>query len=236
MTEAALPAVIRSIEEQAMPKPGLYRVDAEGHCDEPFRGGADAAAPYLVLLHGTFSRAESAFAKLFASEQWATLVRAYPGRIVALQHHTVTRSPSANALDLVRAFAADQEGEQPPRLHLLSHSRGGLIGELLCRFPLSERERQNRDELLEKCFAGSQYQGIRSELAELEGRLSGGRPPFIVERFLRVAAPAAGTQLAGEKLDRYLSVLLSVIGRLVDGAGTSKKPCCCSEWMSTVTT
>ena len=48
-------------------------------------------------------------------------------RIFALEHHTLSASPATNALELARLLPVDA------KVHLVSHSRGGLIGELLCR-------------------------------------------------------------------------------------------------------
>ena len=53
------------------------------------------------------------------------LFNAYDDRVYALDHPTVGVSPIANALTLVNACP------QGARLHLLTHSRGGLVAEVL---------------------------------------------------------------------------------------------------------
>src|SRR5262249_37048354 len=96
----------------------------------------DNRAPYLLFLHGTASSIAGSFGGLspspddiedaIPSDDWEALKRKYPGRILGLQHKTLSVSPVSNALDTARLLP---EGAQ---LHLISHSRGGLIGELLC--------------------------------------------------------------------------------------------------------
>ena len=51
----------------------------------------------------------------------------YGGEMYAFEHRTLTESPIENALALAEALP------DGARLHLVSHSRGGLVGELLCR-------------------------------------------------------------------------------------------------------
>src|SRR5690606_33616845 len=58
---------------------------------------------------------------------WKSLADRYKGRIFALDHHTMGQGPIENALAAVRNFKPNA------RIHLVSHSRGGMIGELLCR-------------------------------------------------------------------------------------------------------
>jgi hypothetical protein len=59
-------------------------------------------------------------------EEWNALSHKYQGRILGLQHKTLSVSPVQNALDAARLLPVGTQ------LHLVSHSRGGLIGELLC--------------------------------------------------------------------------------------------------------
>ena len=57
----------------------------------------------------------------------ATLFTHYGGRVYALDHPTLSQSPIANALTLARALP------KGATLHLLTHSRGGLVAEILAR-------------------------------------------------------------------------------------------------------
>jgi hypothetical protein len=76
----------------------------------------------LLFVHGTFSTAHSAFAGLTA-EDVAALSAAYGGRLYALDHFTLSHSPTRNVEEFVGrlpvglAFNSD----------IVCHSRGGLV-------------------------------------------------------------------------------------------------------------
>nr|MBP8217673.1 hypothetical protein [Thauera sp.] len=117
-------------------KPGLHALSLDGAfalaplADEALLPAT--AEPLLILLHGTASSTQGSFGKLWAADNAAgrdartRLAATYAGRAFAFEHRSLTESPVANALALVRRLP---KGAQ---LHLVSHSRGGLVGELLC--------------------------------------------------------------------------------------------------------
>ncbi|HRC77920.1 MAG TPA: hypothetical protein PLO33_19705, partial [Kouleothrix sp.] len=59
----------------------------------------------LVLIHGTFVETVSTFGKLWAlhPDRVRDLFKCYEGRVYALDHETLGKSPIANALTLVQA-------------------------------------------------------------------------------------------------------------------------------------
>lgn len=201
--------------------PGVYALTPQALA--PLKGsGAKraslpaAAEPLLVLMHGTFVDTASTFAKLWTQHPQVLqqLFAHYGGRVYALDHPTLTASPIANALTLVRALP------KGARLHLLTHSRGGVVAEVLaraCAGPLAAAELE--------LFAGDGYAAHRAELGELVQQAQA--KAIRVERVLRVACPARGTLLASGRLDAYLSVLkwglelagLPVLPELVDFLG-----------------
>jgi tetratricopeptide (TPR) repeat protein len=211
LADMAAAEIAHHFESQQQPGPGLYYAqelfewDAKATQD-PGAGAPKAIKPgklessdkpYLVLLHGTASSTKASFGRLARSGDWQSLTQKYGRQILALDHRTLSASPEQNALDLARLL--------PPkaRLHLLSHSRGGLIGELLARGPVLREalevfKRPNRPEDEIKTILA-----LSEELAKKQ---------FRIERFVRVACPARGTVLASTKLDRYLSILLNLIG------------------------
>ncbi len=128
----------------------------------------------------------------------------YGDDIFAFEHRTLTEGPIANALALARALPEDA------RLHLVTHSRGGLIGELLCLGQLAGGATGPDPRLLER-FSGP-WEAQRPELEDLLALLR--EKKVRVERFVRVACPARGTTLASARADRWFSTLLSLIGRL----------------------
>ncbi len=153
--------------------------------------------PLLVLVHGTFVDTVSTFGKLWNLHPQTVreLFQHYAGRVYALDHPTLGVSPIGNALTLVRALPAGA------RLHLLTHSRGGLVAEVLARAcgggALSPQELA--------LFAEPRYEQHRNDLQALahEAQTKG----LKVERVVRVACPARGTTLASKRFDAYLSVL-----------------------------
>ena len=153
--------------------------------------------PLLVLVHGTFVDTISTFGKLWAMHPQTVrdLFTRYKNRVYALDHPTMGESPITNALALVSAMPAGA------RLHLVTHSRGGLVAEVLARAcgggPLGA------DTLA--LFQGEFYAKHRTDLQALVKMAQS--KGLKVERVVRVACPARGTLLASKRLDAYLSVL-----------------------------
>ena len=201
--KAGAQVLANKIEDKLDPKPGLYRYD-ELETDKAITAELpDSDKPYLIFLHGTFSSVAGSFSKLWEHEEWQTLANNYPGRIYALQHRSVSESPIDNALQLLERLPANA------RLHLISHSRGGLIGELLCRGAVLDGKPPFSEQHIEGLFGGNNYKDERDKIERLNALLIQKKP--YVERFVRVACPARGTTLASERLDRYLSVLVNVV-------------------------
>jgi hypothetical protein len=178
-------------------QPGLYRigpdllVERSGQVEDGDR--LDTDGPYLLLLHGTFSHTEAAFRQLHGTTEWQSIVDRYPGRVLALEHPTLGRTPAENAVDAARHLP---EGA---RLHLVSHSRGGLVGEALSYCAAAEPSLR---------AYGDAPHPDQDALPELR-RLLVSRG-VRVERFVRVACPARGTTLASRRLDRWASFLFNV--------------------------
>jgi len=181
----------------------------------------------LVFLHGTASSTDGSFGKLWdsANTEGARLRQAlaptYGERVFALEHRTLSESPIANALALAKRLPAGAE------VHLVSHSRGGLVGELLALSGCTNLAEVLSAEHLQILFAADRtlapqlglspladaemqerdaaYAADRQHLGELVALL--GEKKLRVTRFVRVACPARGTTLASGRLDRWLSVL-----------------------------
>ncbi|NUZ04276.1 DUF7379 domain-containing protein [Piscinibacter koreensis] len=157
---------------------------------------APDGGPLLVLVHGTFVDTASTFGKLWVHHGSVVrdLFARYAGRVYALDHPTMGESPIANALTLARAL--------PPgaRVHLVTHSRGGLVAEALARACAGIAPTE-----LDALFAGPGFEKHRDELRALVDEAQG--KGLRVERIVRVACPARGTLLASKRLDAYVSVL-----------------------------
>ncbi len=183
---------------------GVYELSADdlqplkgsGRKRDAVSAAADGGA-LLVLVHGTFVDTVSTFGKLWTQHPQTVraLFQHYGNRVYALDHPTLGFSPIANALTLVRAMPAGA------RLHLLTHSRGGLVAEVLARACAGKPT--GADELA--LFAGAGYAQQRADLQALATMaLAKG---LKIERVVRVACPARGTLLASRRFDAYLSVL-----------------------------
>ena len=201
---------------------GVYAQRAEAQPASLKGSGAKLAAvpaaadggPLLVLVHGTFVDTVSTFGKLWAMHPQTVrdLFTRYQGRVYALDHPTMGESPITNALALAKAMPAGA------RLHLVTHSRGGLVAEVLAR--ACGGGALGPDELA--LFDGEPCAVHRADLQALVALAQ--KKGLKVERVVRVACPSRGTLLASKRLDAYLSVLqwglqlagLTVSSQLVD--------------------
>lgn len=178
---------------------GVYELDADSLTalkdSGKLRKRIPAAAngkPTLVLLHGTFSDTPGTFSKLWTEhpDRVRTLFAKYD-KVYGLDHPTLSVSPITNVRTLVDALP------DGARLHLVSHSRGGLVAEVMARVCAGKVEMF--DSFSDPAYA-SQKSDLRSLVAEVKKR------GITVERVVRVACPARGTLLASKRLDAYLSV------------------------------
>jgi hypothetical protein len=205
------------------PGPGFYRVRAAtgAFALEP-PGTVPTDKPVLVLIHGTASSTWGSFGDLWSDARADALGRLrdrYGSNIFALEHRSLTESFVANALTLAKALPAGA------KVDLLTHSRGGLVGELLCRgsliagdpFNAAELELagilRDSDRLVATSARAEEIQQslkqVQEDLAELGRTLRRGQG-ITVEHFARVACPALGTTLVSGKLDRWLAIVANV--------------------------
>lgn len=78
--------------------------------------------PCLLLIHGTFSNAASAYKGLADSDFFARIAPRYGDRVFAYDHYSLCKTPEENARDLL---AAMPDGLGP--FDVITHSRGGLV-------------------------------------------------------------------------------------------------------------
>ncbi len=225
---AGTKALMWAIESRLDRAPGLYRWSGTGR-DASDLVAADAAAlvaaaaagqPVLVFVHGTGSSTLGSFGELQtgAGDVWAALERGYSGGVYALEHRTLSESPIESALQLARALPAGT------RLNLVSHSRGGLVADLMCLAnfePLidayeSELPGSGDADAAESARVmrelGGAHAEQRAQLRELAAELRAKK--FVLQRYVRVASPAQGTKLASANFDLFLSGLLTLIGQV----------------------
>ena len=151
--------------------------------------------PPLVLVHGTLASTSVTFDKLWKDhpQRVAAIFDHYRDRVYALDHRTLGASPISNALTLASALP------KHARVHLLTHSRGGLVAEVLARACASTGPAADL-----KFFAGKGYEQHRKDMKALQEIVAAKN--LQVGKVVRVACPARGTLLASKRLDAYLSV------------------------------
>lgn len=199
--------VAAHVEAQMKPGPGLYRCSEDDANSLQPVGSVDGTGPALLFLHGTASSTSGSFSGLWdprAGSLIKPLFKFYGGRVLAYQHRSLTESPIENALFVAEALA-NLLGKNA-ELHVVSHSRGGLIGELLARGLRKGAAPITADDLA--LFEGDNRARDRAALEKLARVLESSR--ISLTRFVRVACPARGTTLADRRLDRYLSVLINL--------------------------
>jgi len=187
--------------------PGLYRCSQASATALNAVGDLNAQNPILVMIHGTASSTDGSFGALWeggANSCYAQLEKAYNGQVLAFQHRTLTQSPIENALELTSKLP------DSARLHLISHSRGGIVGELLCRAMLKSRSPFDDSDLA--LFSDPDRKRDLEALTALRKLLAD--KGFRIERFVRTACPARGTTLVDGRLDRYLSIVVNALGRI----------------------
>ncbi|MET0963127.1 MAG: CHAT domain-containing protein [Noviherbaspirillum sp.] len=227
---AGTKALMMAIESRLTdPGPGLYRWSGNGSSGpalQPADFGAGSPLPdpvrhpILVFIHGTASSTLGSFGDLRSGnpDLWAALERRFPGGIYAFEHRTLSESPIENALQLAAALPAGAQ------ISLVSHSRGGLVADLLC---LGDFDAQIGDYAYgfegtgdpdpaeaARVLAelGGAHKEQRVQLRDLARLLREKR--LQVQRYVRCASPAQGTRLASGNFDLFLSGILTLIGQM----------------------
>ena len=232
VTRAGTRALMSAIEQRLDRKPGVYcwegrrgvhaedDDDAQALAKKRLLGAANEQLPALIFVHGTGSSTLGSFGdlQLDESELWSVLERHFTGGIYAFEHHTLSESPIENAQQLLDALPVGL------RLSLVSHSRGGLVADLLCIENFDGLIEQYRSDLpgtgdADEAEAGrvgdelkTAHAAQRELLRQLAGELAAKK--LVLQRYVRVASPAQGTLLASANLDLFLSGLLTLIGQL----------------------
>lgn len=217
--------LVKRFESNTRPGPGLYRVDRDGNLVNPVApGDLTGTGPFLLFIHGTASSTNGSFGGIFVkradkkdnpapqgpTEEWKKLRDVYEGRVLALQHRTFSESPVDNAIYAVERLP------KGARVHLVTHSRGGLVGELLGLENISDANIDVFEKKRAKDSREPRPEQAAKEAAQQLRRLAGllKEKQLVVEKFVRVAAPARGTILASGRLDLYFTIILNAVGAI----------------------
>ncbi len=166
-----------------------------------------ATRPYLLFIHGTNSSNFGAFKDLLFNDAYKKLYDKYEGRVIAFEHKTLSESPLKNIVDLLNQLPAQIS------VDVISHSRGGIVADLLAR--CSDGDRPFNDEELRIIKGNDDLQGLYDEVVLVNNAAAGKN--ILVNKMVRVACPSAGTVLIGKRLDNYVNVFCNLVN-LVPGA------------------
>jgi pimeloyl-ACP methyl ester carboxylesterase len=87
--------------------------------------------PALLFIHGTASQGHKAFGAL-PQHYLTTLHQRYDGRVFAFEHPTLSVKPDENVRWLARQLRQLMPADQELLLDVVAHSRGGLVGRVMC--------------------------------------------------------------------------------------------------------
>lgn len=181
---------------------GLFRLDSNFQFQPIIPNAANK--PYLLFLHGTNSSTEKSFGDIQGTEVWNFLTQSFKSNILAFQHESLTKSPLENTLDLVTALPQHCE------LHLVSQSRGGLIGDILCRFCGSNQNKSGFTANEIKIFKDAKRTDDLVKIEAISKILQAKQ--VSIKKYVRVACPGGGTTLASKRLDDFFNITFNLIG------------------------
>jgi hypothetical protein len=212
-TQTIVDPIVRVLAERfdskLQPEPGLYRVNNDLSRGVKVGKISISDEPILVFLHGTATTYDGSFGGLIEenTDLRAEISRVYADRIYALEHKTISETPLENALVLAKALPAGA------KVHFISQSRGGLIGELFALYSpgnsVSSGFANEHLKALKKVYNGDVVNDLHRELKKKE---------IVIEKFIRSACPASGTRLCSERLDKFFSTLLNILSYAAPGA------------------
>ena len=228
-SSVAASLIASEMEQKILDTEGLTKLEEDLKLTPIKKASLYSTKPVLLFLHGTGSCTHSSFAQVFDDQKlFKKLYTEYQGNICAFDHKTWSKSPLQNVLGLLEALPDKVE------LHIVTYSRGGLIGDLLCLLTqyadpvLSEdslRDLIQGYELLEdhKTDKFDYSEELKSTFVALKKVLQ--QKTISVTRYVRVACPARGTTLLSKRLDYFFNIIMNLTGKLASkGALVSMNP------------
>ncbi len=177
---------------------GLFQLEFESGLQLRAATNVPGDEPILLFIHGEAASAQGSFGQLLdqPNPEREQLREHYRGRLYAFQYRSITQHPAAAALALLQALPGKA------RVHFVTHSGGGLVAELLC---LGQTVGNLK---LEDIFGDDDKRDPTNELLRALVRSRGLR----IERFIRIACPAAGTPIFERSIERGVSLMGLVPG------------------------
>jgi hypothetical protein len=203
LVDNAVLEIAKKVEDKVQPQPGLFLLD--NAMRKKIAGNiTDIKKPFLLFIHGTNSNSEGAFGALLDQRQfglWSYIVSTYGDNILTFDHKTFSQSPLQNAYELLQLLPAKCT------LHLITHSRGGLVGDLMARVSADNTNVGFSDIEMNLFPENSSSRNYMVQINTLAKQKN-----IIVQKFIRVASPSMGTSLLSNRLDHYLNTILNFIG------------------------
>lgn len=215
ITDAIVKQSAKLLDEHLQPAPGLFYLDNNFNKVAITKTIPESEKPYLLLIHGTAASIYGSFHKMIEKREfglWENIVRTYENRVLALDHYTLSLSPFENALEILRWLP------QNTKLHIISTSRGGLVGELLARYNSLNTSigfSAPVKEIMVKAYGDAIINSFETAIHDKR---------ITIEKFTRIACPAAGTTLLSNRLDLFFNVLLNGINLIPAVATTGVIP------------
>lgn len=212
LAAASMEALGVKYDTKIQPQPGLYAIDS-AFKRVPFKEN-NTDNHYLLLIHGTISSSLDAFSQLNDSDAWQKIVGKYKSNVMALDHYTLSESPLQNALDFLKACP------DKCSLDIMSHSRGGLIADILAKCDYNNNENQevgfskNEQDIFLKKKQKAKAKGSKEpqeyDIIQEINTLAL-QKQITVHKIVRVAAPANGTTILSQRVDHFFNLLLNTI-------------------------
>ena len=195
------------LENKFMENEGVFKCSDPNHLGARVDKIPSSETPILLLIHGTAVNTHATFGGLITDGDksiWDNIKDIYQDNIYACEHKTLSKSPLENAIMIAETLPKEAT------IHIVSGSRGGLIGEILSQF-LAETDGEKgftEDEIAVFEALDDRKEDIK-HLKQLNKLFK--QKKIKVERFVRVACPSAGTTLASKRLDTYFNIILNLI-------------------------
>jgi hypothetical protein len=202
--------VAAKFDKKNIAKPGIYTVDNRLQLSYLKEKSIQTSDSILLFIHGTASSFDGSFGKIDdgdSKELYNYCFQNFPSRVFAYEHHTLSQNPIQNAIDLISQLPRNA------KVQLITHSRGGLIGEVLSLYHSENATKGFDDYHFEILKDNEAMQGQAKELNNLMADRS-----ITIEKFVRVACPSEGTSLCTERLDRFVNILLNGTKLIAPGA------------------
>lgn len=193
--------IAATIEDKGLEKrSGLYLVNGDFELTDYKANTIIGTKKVLLFIHGTASSTTGAFDELKESEVWKEIQTRYQNNIIAFEHRTLTIGPFENIEELINLLPADTTFD------VITHSRGGIVGELLMRFS------EDSDGFMEQSIKLLNDEGRAKDVAIIKSISEKiGKKKLKIDRLIRVACTAAGTSLLAERTDIFLNTLINLL-------------------------